>query len=153
MKKIYHVMNQYNYYMSNIIFNIINIVLVIFLYNFGFFGEQTENIYEILLSFATFSFFIPISIACAIIVLITFITYLKNINENIKKDISIELVTYNIIFIPIIIALYFAMYYVWTTFIGSGWFCAFISIFASMFLFNYLYVMHFYKIIDRIFVH
>ena len=49
MKKIYHVMNQYNYYMSNIIFNIINIVLVIFLYNFGFFGEQTENIYEILL--------------------------------------------------------------------------------------------------------
>ena len=101
----------------------------------------------------TFSFFTPISIACAIIVLITFITYLKNINENIKKDISIELITYNIIFIPIIIALYFAMYYVWTTFIGSGWFCAFISIFASMFLFNYLYVMHFYKIIDRIFVH
>ena len=43
MKKIYHVMNQYNYYMSNIIFNIINIVLVIFLYNFGFFGEQTEH--------------------------------------------------------------------------------------------------------------
>ena len=151
MKKKYHVMNQFNYYMSNLIFNILSIIMIIILYNFGFYGEQTENFLEILLSFITQSFFTPISIAFAIIIVCTLIFRSKNKNPN--KDISIEIISYSFIFIPIIIALGYAMYYIWTTFTNSGWFCAFISIFYDMFIFHYLYVISFYKTIDRIFIH
>lgn len=148
MKKTYQILNQFNYYFFNLIFNIISIISIIFLYNFGFFGEQTENISEILLNFFTFSFFNAISIVFIIIILITAISYIRNIRKNIRNNISIELTTYNIIFIPITILLYVALYYVWA-FANSAWFCAFIAVFANMFLFNYLYVMFLYKIIDR----
>jgi len=125
--------------------------MVITLYNFGYYGEQTENFLEILLSFITQSFFTPVSIVFAII--IVYILIFKSKNKNLNKDISIEIISYSMVFIPIIILLGYVMYYVWTTFINSGWLCAFISIFYSMFIFHYLYVISFYKIIDRKFIH
>ena len=67
-----------------------------------------------------------------------------------QETIVINLIIYNMIFIPIIIALsgfiYFLVFYV----CESAWVVAFVNIFLNMFLFHWLYVMRLHNDVDRI---
>ena len=51
MKKKYNVMNRYNYYGYNLLFMIVNTIMIIILYNQGYLGMVTEDLSEILKSF------------------------------------------------------------------------------------------------------
>ena len=106
MKKKYNVMNRYNYYGYNLLFMIINTIMIIILYNRGYLGMVTEDFSEILKSFLWF-YFDPIHIVIIILTIIPFtLYYLKKKNrDELPPTISIEIVTYSCIFIPIIIFL------------------------------------------------
>lgn len=156
MKKHYHVMNQFNCYVSNIIFNILSIFVINITYNFGFLGTKTEDFFEILIQFVVDTFLNPIALLFSgTIIILLIIEYIKHFKDkfNLKKTISCELTLLRLLFIPIIIVLNIAIAYLYMNIDGSAWLCAFILVFSNMFVFEYIYVMWLYQIVDSIFSH
>lgn len=150
-------MNQFNYHATQVIFNIINIIVVFILYNNGVFGPKTINFSEILISFFN-QMILPglliFGIPCISIIIYTFKNRFQNIkNYPMNKLIHIELVTYNLIFIPIILIIGGFMLYLWTSVQGSAFVIAFCGLFLNMTVFHHCYVMKGHKYIDQLWLH
>lgn len=152
MKRKYNVMNRYNYYGYNLLFMVINTIMIIILYNQGYLGMITEDFGEILKSFLGF-YFNPIELIIILLTIIPFtLYYLKKKNrDELPSTISIELVTYSCIFIPIILILTAIEFYLAIYVPGSAWLVAFIMLFTHLFIFHYAYVMQLHKYVDGAF--
>ncbi|WP_270640446.1 hypothetical protein [Longibaculum muris] len=152
MKKKYNVMNRYNYYGYNLLFMIVNTIMIIILYNQGYLGMVTEDFSEILKSFLGF-YFDPMHIIIILLTIIPFtLYYLKKKNrDELPSTISIEIITYSCIFIPIIIILTVIELYLTLNIPGSAWLVAFVMLFSHLFIFHYIYVIKLYKYVDGVF--
>ena len=150
LKNKYAIMNNMNYHVVNFVFNIVSILMIIFAYNQGWYGQVTEDLLYILLEFGKTIFFDPVDIFFVIVILLLLIKHIKTHFQSMQETIAINLIIYNMIFIPIIIALsgfiYFLVFYVYE----SAWLIAFVNIFLNTFLFHWLYVTRFHNEVDRI---
>lgn len=150
LKNKYAIMNNMNYHVVNFVFNIVSILMILFAYNQGWYGQVTEDFLYILLEFGKSIFFDPVTIFFVIVILLLLIKHIKTHFQYMQETIAINLIIYNMIFIPIIIALsgfiYFLVFYVYE----SAWLVAFVNIFLNMFLFHWLYVTRFHNEVDRI---
>ena len=122
LKNKYAIMNNMNYHVVNFVFNIVSILMIIFAYNQGWYGQVTEDFLYILLEFGKSIFFDPVTIFFVIVILLLQIKHIKTHFQYIQE--AINLIIYNMIFIPIIIALsefvYFLVFYVYE----SAWLVA-----------------------------
>lgn len=162
MTKKFHAINKFNYKVASLIFNVLSIPIICFIYYQGYLGEVTEDFIKILSDFVydphlnPSNLFYPVSILLIVVSIGLFVSYFYKAhftNIDIEEMISIELIEYSLIFIPIIIGLTIVEFYIALNSNGSAWFIAFLLIFSNMFLFNYLYVLKLYKYIDNKFDH
>lgn len=156
-QRYYATMNQFNYHATQVIFNIINIIIVFILYNNDVFGPKTYDFSEILISFFKQTILLELfifGIPCICIIIYTFKNRFQNIkNYPMNKLIHIELITYNLIFIPISLIITGFIIYLWTNVQGSAFVIAFCDLFLNMTIFHYCYVMKSHKYIDQLWVH
>ena len=107
LKNKYAIMNNKNYHVVNFVFNIVSILMVIFAYNQGWYSQVTEDFLNILLEFGKSIFFNPVEIFFVIVILLLQIKHIKTHFQYMQETIAINLIIYNMIFIPIIMAEYF----------------------------------------------
>lgn len=77
LKNKYAIMNNMNYHVVNFVFNIINILMIIFAYKQGWYGQITEDFLYIPLEFGKSIFFDPIEIFFVIVILLLLIKHIK----------------------------------------------------------------------------
>lgn len=109
-QKYYASMNEFNYHTIQIIFNILNIIVMTLLYNHDAFGPKTIDFSIILKEFfrqITVPYMIFFIIPLIFIIIFTVKKHFQNIkNYNIRKIIDINLVFYHMIFVPILLILF-----------------------------------------------
>lgn len=150
-------MNEFNYYTIQIIFNILNIIVVTLLYNHDAFGPKTIDFSIILKEFfrqITVSYMIFFIIPLIFIIIFTVKKHFQNIkNYNIRKIIHINLVSYHLIFTPILLILVGLEVYLYSQAVDSSSLVAFCFLFSNMVVFHMLYVNSFHKYVDRLWTH
>ena len=156
-QKYYASMNEFNYYTIQIIFNILNIIVVTLLYNHDAFGLKTIDFSIILKEFfrqITVSYMIFFIIPLIFIIIFTVKKHFQNIkNYNIRKIIHINLVFYHMIFVPILLILVGLEVYLYSQAVDSSSLVAFCCLFSNMVVFHMLYVNSFHKYVDRLWTH
>lgn len=145
MKKNYKVLNEKNYILSNIVFNVLSFIMILISYRLGFFGDVDGTLYRVLVDFGV-SLLEPVGLF--LLLIIVFHNYKQSKSRRKKgiKTITIEFKTYSMIFIPLIVLLMGLIIY----FKESPWLVAFILLFYNMLIFHYLYVWKIHKTIDEI---
>lgn len=153
LRKKFVVCDRKNYYLFNAIFDVMNIIFVWFIYSQGYLGEVTMDFGNMLSSFLIDSFFNPIDLLFIIVIgLILLVSFLKRLKKRGKFEttVTIEIFTYLLIFVPIIIFLTGAEIWLYLNSALSAWLIAFIMLFNHMFIFHCFYVLFIYRYTDSL---
>ena len=145
----YAFMNEFNYYFSNLLFNIFNILFTFVLYENDFFGIKTISFLDMLFNLdSELLFYIMLG-------LITIILSIKHVYKNfdIQKNISFKLLPYKIIFISITITLLCIEYYLYSNIAFASFQISALFVISNMCIFHLLYVLLLHSKIDSYFSH
>lgn len=138
MKKQFASINAFKYHMFNILFILCNTVLICNLYDRGWFGEVSENLYSILRLFLLENLFNPVDVLLYIALLVS-LWYLRKKDDS--QQVTIEMKAFRIIFLTIIILLAAGVIFLYQMRNqGGASLLAFVMIFYIPVIFNYCYV-------------
>lgn len=142
-----YVLKRKKYYISTILFNILNIIFVIIAYHSNILGWKDVSLETMLFHFFKETFFNPIDLIFIIpVVTLSVIALIQRIKEGKNTDISIpNPKVFHIFSLTLTIIMYGIIIYLYLTKIGSGSLIGFIMIFANMVMFNYIYVIRFHE--------
>lgn len=145
----YICMNEFNYYFSNLIFNIFNIFFTFILYENNVFGIKTISFFDMLFNLdSELLFYIILGI-------IGVIPVIKHAFKNfdIQKIISFKLLPYKIIFVSITIILLCIEYYLYNNIEAASFQISVLFILSNMCIFHLFYVLLLHPRIDSYFSH
>lgn len=143
----YVIMNAFNYYVMTILFIILSIILNSLFYFLGFYGDVNGMFISILKSFI-WSFFNPLEIIFVVGFIGLGIYHYKTKFKNMKDEVIIRLAPFNFIFIPILLFMTVALFWIWL-YAPVSWLIAFIFIFYDATILFYGYVVRWHKLIDK----
>lgn len=142
-----YVLKRKKYYISTILFNVLNIILVIIAYHSNILGWSDVSLETMLLHFFKETFLNPIDLIFIIpILILSIIALIQKIKEGKNTDISIpNTKLFHMFSLTLTTIMYGVVIYLYLTKIGSGSLIGFIMIFANMVMFNYIYVIRFHE--------
>lgn len=142
-----YVLKRKKYYISTILFNILNIILVIMAYHSNILGWKDVPLETMLFHFFKETFLNPIDLIFIIpMAILSVIALIQKIKKDKNTDILIpNPKIFHIFSLTATIIMYGIIIYLYLTKIGSGSLIGFIMIFANMVMFNYIYVIRFHE--------